>query len=232
MSSEIKDKYSNMLEPFETLGYWWIPGANDKKYSGTLKYDPHESILQVKIIGDMLALKSGPIAIQNVKIVNGLTVGGQYVTLLNCLYIPDQIRMPGYATHRIEPQFVFVGAHFESEADLLFDEAIYSCHNNEQLLGESGFKAEFKLGGDRLSSYNLAYQHPERISFQIDAYKVTSTWGATFPSHGPDLHISERAGFTIESYGHVPHTSFLNDPASKIMFLYSDGKKAICPCPI
>jgi len=215
MGANIKEKYTNMLESFETIGQWWIPGSNDK-FSGILKYDPQEAILELKVIGELLPLKNGPITIQNVKIVNGLTVGGQYMTLLNCFYAIDSIKSPGYLTSKVMPQFVFVGACFDDEEEIIFNEADYSCYNNEDFMGESGLKSEFQTKDGKFSAYNLSYSYPELINFKIENFNISTSWGINLPMAGPELNISEKAGFTIKSPQYCKHTDFLEIPINSI----------------
>ena len=215
MGLDIKEKYANMLEPFETMGQWWIPGSKDK-FSGILKYDPQEAILELKILGKLLPLKSGPITFQNVKIVNGLTTGGQYMTLLNCLYAIDSIKSPGYLTTKVIPQFVFVGACFDNEEEIIFNEAVYSCYNNEDFMGESGLKPEFQVKDGKLSAYNLSYKYPEPINFKVENFDISTCWGINLPMAGPELNISEKAGFTIKSPQYCKHTDFLEIPINSI----------------
>lgn len=215
MGLDIKEKYANMLEPFETMGQWWIPSSKDK-FSGILKYDPQEAILELKILGELLPLKSGPITFQNVKIVNGLTTGGQYMTLLNCLYAIDSISSPGYITSKVIPQFIFVGACFDNEEEIIFNEAVYSCHNNEDFMGESGLKPEFQVKDGKLSTYNLSYKYPEVINFKVENFNISTNWWISWPMGGPELNISEKAGFTIKSPQYCKHTDFLEIPINSI----------------
>ncbi|MHC4618373.1 MAG: ApeA N-terminal domain 1-containing protein [Planctomycetota bacterium] len=212
----MKEKYSNMLESFETMGHWWLPGS-ENKHSGTLRYNPQESILELKVISDLLPLQSGPIPThRNIKMVHGLTVGGQYMTLLNCLYILDSIRMPGYSSNKVYPQFVFVGCCFGNESEILFNEATYSCHNNEYFVGESGFRSELQTQDGQLSSYTLSYKYPETIGFELGDFAVSTTWRTNLPTQGPELHISEKAGFVIKTSEYLSHADFLKTPITSI----------------
>jgi hypothetical protein len=213
--TNIKEKYTNMLESFETIGHWWIPGSNNK-FSGILKYDPQEAILELKIIGELLPLKNGPITFQNVKIVNGLTAGGQYMTLLNCFYVIDSIKSPGYLTSKVIPQFVFVGAFFDNEEEIIFNEAVFSCYNSEDFVGESGLKSEFQVKDGKLSAYNLSYKYPEPINFKIENFNISTSWRIDLPMAGPELNIREEAGFSIKSSQYYKHTDFLDIPITSI----------------
>ncbi|MHB9068823.1 MAG: ApeA N-terminal domain 1-containing protein [Sedimentisphaerales bacterium] len=214
MGSNIKEKYTNMLESFETMGQWWIPGS-EKQVSGVLKYDPQEAILELKIIGELLPFKNGSIA-QNIKIINGLTVGGQLMTLLNCFTFMCSIRAPGYITIKIIPQFVFAGACFKSEEEMIFKEATYSCYNNEDFMGESGLKSEFQLKDNNISAYNLSYKYPELINFKIEDFDISTNWWINLPGAGPELDIQEKAGFSIKSSQFYKHTDFLDIPIKLI----------------
>jgi len=210
MGLNIKEKYTSMLEPFETMGQWWLPGS-EKQFSGVLKYDPQEAILELKFIGK---LHKG--FAQNIKIINGLTVGGQFMTLLNCFTFMDSLRAPGYITTKAIPQFVFVGVCVNSDEELIFNEATYSCYNNEDFMGESGLKPEFQIKDGKLSEYNLSYKYPEQISFKIESFNISTSWGIELPGTGPELDIREKAGFSIKSSQLCKHTDFLDIPINSI----------------
>jgi hypothetical protein len=210
MDSKINEKYSNMLEPFETMGQWWIPNSNDT-FSGTLKYIPKEEILELKLIGK---LPKNSI-IQSITLINGLTVGGQYMTLLNCCTYMDSFRAPGYFTTKVIPQFVFVGVCFKTIEEVVFNKAIYSCYNNEDFMGETGIKSEFQQEGEK-SKFELSYECPEPINFKIEDFNISTTWQVTWPRMGPEIEICERAGFIIKSSKYFTHIDFLNTPIGRV----------------
>jgi hypothetical protein len=210
MESKIKEKYSNMLEPFETMGQWWIPDSKDV-FSGTFKYIPQEEVLELKFIGK---LEKGPI-IKNIKIINGLTVGGQYMTLVNCFAYMDSFRAPGYVTTKAIPQFVFVGFCFKTIEEIIFNKATYSCYNNEDFMGESGFKSEHLIKDNKVE-YDLSYKYPEPINFKIEDFDISTTWQVTWPSVGPEIDIREKAGFVIKSSKCHTHIEFLNTPITRV----------------
>jgi hypothetical protein len=218
MSTEIKDRFTNLLEPFEAVGQWWIPGAQDKQYNGVLTYKPQESILELKLIGNILPIENGPMQMyQHIKIINGLTVGGQYITLLNCLYFIDSMRFPGYISTKVTPQFVFVGWCFEQEQEIVFNEAIYSCYNLENVIGESGFKTELKLGDNNsILKYTLSYEYPTPIAFKFDKYSVSLNWAVNLPFTGPEINANETVGFTIKTQEYYKHTDFIQNPILSI----------------
>jgi len=199
-----------MLEPFETMGQWWIPGSKDV-FSGTFRYIPQEEVLELKFIGK---LEKGPI-IKNIKIINGLTVGGQYMTLLNCFAYMDSLRAPGYITTKAIPQFVFVGFCFKTIEEITFNKATYSCYNNEDFMGESGFKSEHIIKDNKVE-YDLSYKYPEPINFKIEDFDISTTWQITWPSIGPEIDIQEKAGFAIKSSKCHTHIEFLNTPITRV----------------
>lgn len=210
-------KYNNnMLEAFETMGQWWLPGS-EQQFSGILKYDPQESVLELEIVGNIIPLKSGPIIPQQIKLVNGLTVAGQYMSLYNCLYCISSIKAPGYTTCKIYPQFIFIGCCFDSEDEIKFNQAIYSCYNLEELMGVSGIKPELKFDDNKIASYKLSYEFPKKVNFKFDCFDVSTNISLqNFPVTGHKLTISETAAFKISTTKYLTHTDFLSGPITSI----------------
>lgn len=210
------DKFTNLLEGFETLGQWWIPGETEK-YSGTFIYSPQESVIKLKIIGDLASLPNSLTETKNIKLVNGITEGGQYITLCNCLCFFGTMNSSGLSTNRIIPQYVFIGCCLEDEDEMLFNEASYSCHNNEQFMGDTGFTTNLQLCEEQQTDlYSLSYSYPEIINFMVDDFSVSTNWHVTLPCNGPELHLHERASFTIKAREYFDHKKFLDTPIQSI----------------
>jgi len=227
MNTDRKERYINMLEPFETLGTWWIPGSDDR-YTGTLRYDPQRSILELEIIGELVPLQSGPIGFQEIKIINGVTVGRQLITLYNNLYHLVSIGAPGHMINRAIPQFVFIGYIFESDEQIVFNKLDYIPNHAEVFLGETCIKPEFSIDDNQISSYSLFYVQPEPIKFEFGGYGIKTILRATsLPTSGNPIIIPIEGNFSIESSQDIKHTVFLDEAVSSLhtfLELINDGR--------
>jgi hypothetical protein len=83
-------------------------------------------------------------------------------------------------------------------------------------MGESGLKPEFQVKDGKLSTYNLSYKYPEVINFKVENFNISTNWRINLPMAGPELNISEKAGFTIKSPQYCKHTDFLEIPINSI----------------
>ena len=71
-----------MNEKFEYQGYWWLPGADEDKVPGILKFDPGNRAT-LDLLGSLKGLK-GVIDPREPEILLGLSSDGKLVTLKDC----------------------------------------------------------------------------------------------------------------------------------------------------
>jgi len=157
------NKHNNKIRALNSAlsisGEWYLPGEDDKKYSGTLDYLPGEK-LKLVIHGTFeLFRRKG----SYVPVIYGVTQKGP-VTLINTFYTSEKwsnnIALSNYL-----PTFAYVGLHFHGPESFKFKDVLIQYHGLYSYLGLSGRK--FK-NLDNNTNWSLDYNVPQPISFEID----------------------------------------------------------------
>jgi len=118
-----------MIEAFEDVGEFWLPGNEDRKVGGALLYSPGERP-RLRLAGSFKSLRE---EIQSFgafkfrvpeKIVLGRTAKSRDVTLYECRDAGGgtvDLEYGGAVEKWMEVSVLFKGAHFEREEEILFD---------------------------------------------------------------------------------------------------------------
>lgn len=135
-------KQHALSDKFEVKGYWWLPGDTSCRMPGVLTYEDGRISLELFGFLHVQTMEKPRQVDANVRrepIVLGSGEGQEY-TLYQVQPIGPRIHAPvnnvewTYSAH-----YLFVGAHFESEAALCFPAAWFSFSELENWLGQSAF---------------------------------------------------------------------------------------------
>lgn len=166
-----KQSYS-LLEDFELKGLWWLPDHPDHKVPGTLSFE-NEKRISLELLGgfqNKVTYLSGSF---QPDIILGITVSGEYCTLLGNREAKNQINSPGIDYSTFSSSYLFIGKHYCSVHDIVFSSFQVSFTNLENwLFLKDPFpieKPENKLKGE----WKLTYSNPEVFSAKIDALNST-----------------------------------------------------------
>jgi hypothetical protein len=154
-----------MLKTEEHIGYWFIPGAEDKSYNGTLTFGPGQPIklkLSTQEQSNDFDERFHP---NDPFTMCGRTLKGELITLLNCLYMTSNSPVGGFLTISYEVDDVIIGAHITDRENTFISEVRISFDHIEKWMNIFGFEVETYILD---SNYNLTYKKPEDISFILD----------------------------------------------------------------
>lgn len=184
-----------MISEFKHRGIWWLPDNEDVKIDGTLHFNPKEDP-RLELTGSFTDVKD-IMKISRWEIVLGFTVTGKKVTLLNCISTGTHLHMPGIPTSEIIPMVIFLGSHFPSIDQILFDSILVKYSLMDEWLGVSGFQITHSQGEIKTT---ITYQLPKPIESVINDnlsisifFNVTSPLGAT-----TEAKISQISEFQIK----------------------------------
>lgn len=121
------------MEEFQYLGIWWRPEDPDQKIAGELAYHPKEGAT-LKLIGSLnLFIDRSEITLgvtpHEIDIILGITPDGREITLYRCSESRKFISPVGVNCFDFKARVVFVGQHFESKSDILFNN-LSICYSN------------------------------------------------------------------------------------------------------
>ena len=168
------------VETKEYSGYWWFSDNPDKTVTGTLSIDKREGI-ELRTIGSLLpqhALFNDHIDFPSQEILLGQTVDGSCITLVEPICTSQNHRLGNAfadlskSTHNTN--LAVIGKrHFSSKDEILFSSAEVRFNLLDEWLCKSGFTAreeQNQLG--HLTKFNLEYEYPEVLEFDIDSIKA------------------------------------------------------------
>jgi len=200
-----------MKESIEIMGYWWLPGNEDKKLPGTLSFSQSEGGY-LEILGRFDDVKT--LEIENYQIILGMTQKGHPITLYQCLYSGGLLPITSLGGAKYHIGFIFDGAHFRSEADIKFNELCGSYTDLDAWVDICGFSIEQDYDEEKLIT-NVRFVMPSAHYFKIeDNIEV----GIGFSGYGPNLSaiqtevvISQHAYLAIKSnMGDIVFESMFN----------------------
>ena len=185
-----------MSNDLSFTGLFWLPNNEDGKIPGTLTFD------QAK--GTILTLLGGFQEFGNAEhfqpvIINGFTSSGKKLTLYKCFELNRSFSAPGMATSKIKCRFLFVGATFNNESDIVFNKLCVKLKNLDEWIGISGLEFN-KNFIDK--PYVIKYTIPDTINFTIPGFKASFNFNPEYPSisiYNKKLSIGQRVQFVIET---------------------------------
>jgi len=71
-----------LIEKFEYRGEWWLPGRDERKVSGTLKFSPNEGA-KLELIGSFREARDYDKMTAH-EIILGISIDGRNITLHKC----------------------------------------------------------------------------------------------------------------------------------------------------
>lgn len=156
-----------MMESFKFNGLWWLPNNPDERVAGVLEFDTTKGA-KLELIGALEELREFG-NVYNHEIILGLSITGKEVTLYKCLMDSTNLNLPGIMTSSYTASYLFIGKHFTSEDELVFDYFDVSYQYAEEWARITGFKV--KVENDEKNSmkqYTIDYNFPETIRACLD----------------------------------------------------------------
>lgn len=147
-----------MVFDFQHKGFWFIPSDPTNKIAGTIVFSTKNGI-SLDLFG---RLKT---TFNDIEIIWGELEDGKYVTLLNSFASSVKNSAPGFSTVLYKCTYLFIGAHFTNEKDIIFYKtSIHYSDLDEWLNISSGFKMEMDPKEYKI---NIEYKLPNPIDVRI-----------------------------------------------------------------
>lgn len=216
------------MEKFDYQGYWWIPDEAEKKVPGTLKFSPDEGA-RLELLGSLNKRVADIGHWVEPDLILGLSAQGNPITLRECAETKSNITLgQGFPTSSFRANTVFVGAHFLSPDDVVFDRLFVEYLHLDAWAGISGF--EYGIPDDhKTDPIMVTHTRPEPLTAAVgDEYEVTLSYTATLNTYSHPLTeatITQRPKLTIK----VPEKKsldYLLDIAYRIQHLLSFGMRS------
>ena len=179
-------KHFEIGQPIEFVGVWWLPGYEDDKVVGELKYTEEGLTLYLEsYFSHLIGLGSDDRILDTI---NG-TASGCNITLLNCFVssavIPQLIEMAEYAPSTIVANYALIGVHIASEEYVLINHLVYQTTNIKPWTQITGFsqKVSFKENEEDKFKHNITYKAPDKKElYTTDDVNISLGWETNLPN--------------------------------------------------
>jgi hypothetical protein len=209
-----------VLEACDLEGFWWLPAVPDRRTPGTLHFS--QADIKLALLGGLaepleisggeageggearreVAVDFGPLVAFQPRIL-GETRNGKAVTLELCNGRSLATGFPRLTTSEYGPRFVLVGAWYEPEEDVAFDEIAIRFSDLDNWASVSGFATKYVWTEDQksLASIESTFTPPEDIEVALDD-ETTLTFEFPYAISGmrpvtTELHITQAATIRI-----------------------------------
>lgn len=210
-----------MLEPREYEGYWWLPDDPDDKLTGTLSFSQEDIRLEllgafksvvvasVPRAGQVVAFGSDFGSLPDQARITGVIRGHDFVSLEDCTGFSPDVMLPRRSEHDVittsyRPKFVLVGAGYDADEEVAFDEVSMRFSDLETWVDRSGFDQNVAFGDSGVSSMTVTYTELEPIEVQVDEgtrLRIEFPWSwSGHARHMTEFHITQGASFRL-SFG-------------------------------
>jgi len=182
-----------MLDPFELMGFWWLPETPNNILAGTLRFS-QDGGGKLELLGLFQEFQS-PNQLHNPVIILGVSTDGSPITLYRCYRNNFNLRIPGISTSTYQILTIFRGAYFQKEQDILFRDIAVNYTDLDEWVGISGFNIDH-------SNLKIEYKKPEPIRIDIDDdFRLSIVFSRKGPSTSfvtKEITITQRTYLKLE----------------------------------
>lgn len=177
------------MESLDVTGDWWLPEANDRKLSGTLSFNPTDSMGSLRLDGQLFAVVNfGPRNPKKIPIVLGEVDGVAY-TLKQC-YAVYSHRYLSINLTDIHVMYIFRGHHFNAIDDIVFENVTVSYPSLDEWIDHGKFDVSVnrKVSDDsldlglarKISSLEELMWHLANVPFEPVEFHSEDNLGTQF----------------------------------------------------
>ncbi len=187
-----------MTDSFTYMGVWFLPDNPDNQVTGTLTFDLQVGI-ELELMGKLVGFRSSK-DIHEPKFIIGLTTDGTVLTLYKCFQSNRSMSHNGLETCKYSMISILKGAHFETEADIIFNSVTGRLKNLEEWISEFGFK---KVDTDfKTKTTEIDYELPSPIEFKATPAltgKLNFTYSPPFSRHTSKVELVQKVSVILET---------------------------------
>ena len=163
----------SLIDDFELKGIWWLPENPDLHISGVISFQ-NEGKITIDLIGSFRDITSfGTGEFFQPEIILGITDNGKICTLFRNFETKSQMNSPGFTKSIFESQYLLIGKHFNSSAEIKFSSIQANFTNLENWICQKPFNTDLGKG-----EYTLTYKYPPE--FEVTLPEINTTIKSTF----------------------------------------------------
>ena len=174
-------------------GHWWLPEEPDRRVPGVLSIDRLRKS-QLELIGH-LGGELDSLYAERYQRVLGISTDGKLFTLMDCVVVNSTMSWHGSGSERLNVQFVYLGACYDSSDDILFDGFTVRYGNLENWMDNRSFRVET----DRMSNEGrIHYVKPEPVALRYEDMELELITGFTHNWTNTQQHLEERCSILVK----------------------------------
>jgi hypothetical protein len=146
-------------------GLWWIPEKEGDRIAGTLNIS-EEGRIFLDLIGSFKDIADLAVT-RNFPVILGVA-NSKLITLTDCIETGSSFSFPGFTKQKFDVQVVYIGAHFDSEANINFDKVEVDFPYLAQWTSISGVKFDYIHNG----KFSVVCELPQPIEICLPMGKM------------------------------------------------------------
>ena len=154
-----------MSENIEYIGYWYLPNKKQDELYGKLTINDNR--IDLEIYGGLFEDINNSINMKEIDVINGFTICGKSITLLNNISIGFSMNMPGTVINKYRSKFMIIGNEYTSIDECILSSISCSYTNLSEWIGISGFNLEHSK-----KHTCIDYSYPEEMIYELDDYTL------------------------------------------------------------
>jgi hypothetical protein len=182
------------MNNFEYKGVWWLPETPSHQIAGDLAFTQKDGF-KLELIGLLKPIEEGIMKFHQSPLINGLTVDGKIITLVNCFQNHHSISTNGIHFTKYIALIAYEGIWFEKIQELAFNKVFVKYTYLWDWVGITGITREHSPQGLK---HSFTYVTPEDIEIETAKGKVSLTFSANIKSQREVHNVSESTSFSIE----------------------------------
>ena len=197
------------------LGHFWIPSNPDNKLAGLICIEDGGAIIRVELLGLFNMDWHEQLKQFSIDILLGDIEEYGNITLIDSYY--PQAKRGGRNKYKniIESDYVFIGSHFYTKDELVFNDFIFRIEGLNDWFGISGINID--LDDSDYVSAIISYDKPKDITVKIDkninlnvTFRDTQTIMLGLNSSNDHAEIRQDTYLEILSDGNIPFLKLFN----------------------
>ncbi|HEY1357040.1 MAG TPA: HEPN domain-containing protein [Thermoleophilaceae bacterium] len=203
----------SLVEAHEFRGYWWLPGDEEAKLTGTLAISNGASALDVlgdfghRLLSETSREKAYSLDPAEQPRIIGISTDGRGITLDGFIAAPGTISMPGIPATTYRHSFALIGKQFDEGEEIGFDEIAIRASDLNAWTVVSGFQNQMRIqkneekGSTSFAGVDIRYEAPDDIDIPLGrgerAFIRFAATSKGITGHGTNVSLKQEATFHL-----------------------------------
>jgi len=207
------NRRASLVESHEFRGFWWLPGEEEERLTGTLAITNGASALDVvgdfghRLLSETGREKSYSLDPAEQPRIVGISTDGREITLDRFIAAPGTISMPGIPTTTYRHSFALIGKQFDEDEEIGFDEVAIRASDLNAWTVVSGFQNQMRFeeneeeGSTSFTGVDIRYEAPNDVDIPLArgerAFIRFAATSKGITGRGTDISLTQEAALHL-----------------------------------